>query len=88
MLKESKKYKWILVALLWVVALLNYMDRQMLSTMRPAMQVDIHELQSATNFGYLMGIQALQWGSIVTASLCVLLAAVLQYQGWRRHDPA
>jgi len=56
MLKESKKYKWILVALLWVVALLNYMDRQMLSTMRPAMQVDIHELQSATNFGYLMGI--------------------------------
>jgi len=56
MLKESKNYKWILVALLWVVALLNYMDRQMLSTMRPAMQVDIHELQSATNFGYLMGI--------------------------------
>jgi hypothetical protein len=26
-------YPWILVALLWVVALLNYMDRQMLSTM-------------------------------------------------------
>lgn len=49
-------YPWIVVALLWVVALLNYMDRQMLSTMRPSMQVDIHELQSATNFGYLMGI--------------------------------
>jgi len=32
------------------------MDRQMLSTMRSSMQVDIHELQSATNFGYLMGI--------------------------------
>ncbi len=56
MLTESKNYKWILVALLWVVALLNYMDRQMLSTMRPAMALDIHELQSATNFGYLMGI--------------------------------
>jgi len=55
-MKESKNYKWIVVALLWVVALLNYMDRQMLSTMRPSMQVDIHELQSATNFGYLMGI--------------------------------
>jgi MFS family permease len=49
-------YPWIVVALLWVVALLNYMDRQMLSTMKPSMQIDIHELQSATNFGYLMGI--------------------------------
>ncbi len=55
-MKANKNYKWILVALLWVVALLNYMDRQMLATMRPAMQIDIHELQSATNFGYLMGI--------------------------------
>lgn len=54
--KDNKNYKWILVALLWVVALLNYMDRQMLATMRPAMGGDIHELQSATNFGYLMGI--------------------------------
>ncbi len=45
-----------MVGLLWVVALLNYMDRQMLSTMKPAMQIDIHELQSATNFGYLMAI--------------------------------
>jgi MFS family permease len=55
-MKESKNYKWIVVALLWVVALLNYMDRQMLATMRPSMQIDIHELQSATTFGYLMGI--------------------------------
>lgn len=55
-MQKNKNYKWILVALLWVVALLNYMDRQMLATMRPSMQADIHELQSATNFGYLMGI--------------------------------
>lgn len=55
-MKESKNYKWAVVALLWVVALLNYLDRQMLSTMRPSMKIDIHELQSATNFGYLMGI--------------------------------
>lgn len=32
--KLQKYYPWIVVALLWVVALLNYMDRQMLSTMR------------------------------------------------------
>jgi ACS family D-galactonate transporter-like MFS transporter len=53
---QNKKYPWIVVALLWVVALLNYMDRQMLSTMKPSMQIDIQELQSATNFGYLMAI--------------------------------
>ncbi|WP_291403589.1 MFS transporter [Daejeonella sp.] len=53
---NSKNYPWILVGLLWVVALLNYMDRQILATMRPAMQVDIIELQSATSFGYLMAI--------------------------------
>lgn len=55
-MKNSTHYPWILVALLWVVALLNYMDRQMLSTMKPAMEIDIVELQSATNFGYLMAI--------------------------------
>ncbi|MDO9377047.1 MAG: MFS transporter [Ferruginibacter sp.] len=55
-MKKSKYYPWILVGLLWVVALLNYMDRQMLSTMKPAMQVGISELQSATNFGYLMAV--------------------------------
>jgi MFS transporter, ACS family, D-galactonate transporter len=53
---DKGNYSWMVVALLWVVALLNYMDRQMLSTMKPAMQVDIAELQSATNFGYLMAI--------------------------------
>lgn len=55
-MSKSKIYPWIVVALLWVVALLNYMDRQMLSTMKPSMQIDIQELQSATNFGYLMAI--------------------------------
>lgn len=55
-MKKSKIYPWIVVALLWVVALLNYMDRQMLATMRPSMQIDISELQSATNFGYLMAV--------------------------------
>ncbi|MBS1947381.1 MAG: MFS transporter [Bacteroidetes bacterium] len=53
---STSHYAWFVVALLWVVALLNYMDRQMLSTMRPSMQADIVELQSATNFGYLMAI--------------------------------
>ncbi len=52
----KRLYPWFLVGLLWVVALLNYMDRQMLSTMKPSMQADIAELQSAASFGYLMAI--------------------------------
>ena len=55
-MKESKYYPCIVVGLLWLVALLNYMDRQMLSTMRPSMMIDIAELQTATNFGRLMAI--------------------------------
>lgn len=55
-MKNSKIYPWIVVALLWVVALLNYMDRQMLSTMKEAMQIDIVELQNAENFGILMAV--------------------------------
>lgn len=53
---KSKIYPWIVIALLWVVALLNYMDRQMLSTMREAIMVDIQELEMAANFGRLMAI--------------------------------
>ncbi|WP_290712298.1 MFS transporter, partial [Flavihumibacter sp. CACIAM 22H1] len=53
---KLKNYPWVVVGLLWLVALLNYMDRQMLATMRPSMQVDIQELNSAENFGILMAI--------------------------------
>ena len=59
MMKENvaeRRYAWVVVALLWVVALLNYMDRQMLSTMKNAMMVDIIELEKAENFGRLMAI--------------------------------
>ncbi len=55
-MKNKKFYPWLVVALLWVVALLNYMDRQMLSTMREYMAIDIAPLQSAEAFGALMGI--------------------------------
>ncbi|QCX54267.1 MFS transporter [Elizabethkingia sp. JS20170427COW] len=61
-MKNSKTYPWVVVGLLWVVALLNYLDRQMLSTMQPSMQHDISELQSSENFGILMGIFLLIYG--------------------------
>ncbi len=54
--KTSKIYPWVVVGLLWVVALLNYMDRQMLSTMRTPIMIDIQELESAANFGRLMAV--------------------------------
>lgn len=61
---SCKAYPWIVVGLLWIVALLNYMDRQMLSTMRDAMQIDISELESAVNFGRLMAIFLWRYGLV------------------------
>ncbi len=54
--KAKSIYPWIVVGLLWVVALLNYMDRQMLSTMKVSMMIDIKELETAENFGRLMAV--------------------------------
>jgi ACS family D-galactonate transporter-like MFS transporter len=57
-------YRWLLVILLSGVALLNYLDRQMIATMRPSMQIDIIDLQQATNFGRLMAIFLWVYGSM------------------------
>ncbi len=61
-MKNSKTYPWIVVGLLWFVALLNYLDRQMLSTMQESMKMDITELNIAENFGRVMGIFLLVYG--------------------------
>lgn len=52
----NKIYPWVVVGLLWMVALLNYLDRQMLATMKDSMMGDIKELQTAENFGRLMAV--------------------------------
>ena len=49
-------YPWVVVGLLWVVALLNYLDRQMLSTMQGAIATDITKLQEGEAFGALMAV--------------------------------
>ncbi len=54
--QSSKIYPWIVVGLLWVVALLNYMDRQMLSTMQVSIGQTITPLQDSANFGRLMAV--------------------------------
>ncbi|HNV03502.1 MAG TPA: MFS transporter [Vicinamibacterales bacterium] len=68
----SARYAWMVVALLWGVALLNYLDRQMLSTMKPAMQGDIRDLESAANFGRLMA--AFLWIYGLTSPIAGLVA--------------
>lgn len=55
-MKNHKYYPWVVVSLLWFVALLNYMDRQILSTLRPSIAMDIVELESAAVFGNLMAV--------------------------------
>lgn len=56
LLTSKKWYPWLVVALLWIVALLNYMDRQMLSTMRASMAIDIKALEDTINFGKIMAV--------------------------------
>lgn len=55
-LTSKKFYPWLVVALLWIVALLNYLDRQMLSTMQANIALDIEALGNAEMFGWLMAI--------------------------------
>lgn len=55
-IKNLRAYSWIVVGLLWVVALLNYLDRQMLSTMQHNIALDISALQNAEAFGALMAV--------------------------------
>ena len=67
-MKDKKFYPWVVVGLLWVVALLNYMDRQMLSTMQEAMKMDIVELQKAETFGFLMAVFLYIFGFMITVA--------------------
>jgi MFS family permease len=49
-------YAWAVVALLWPVVLLNYLDRQMLSTIRASMRADIPSIASDQDFATLMAV--------------------------------
>ena len=49
-------YAWVIVAALWPVAMLNYLDRQMLATIRASMRADIPSIASDQDFGTLMAV--------------------------------
>lgn len=46
---------WLVVALLWPVALLNYLDRQMLASMKYSVMADIPDIASEANWGFMLG---------------------------------
>lgn len=49
-------YAWAVVALLWPVVMLNYLDRQMVSTIRASMRADIPSILNDQDFGTLMAV--------------------------------
>ena len=49
-------YGWIIVGVLWPVVMLNYLDRQMVATIRASMRADIPSIASDQNFGTLMAV--------------------------------
>jgi MFS family permease len=46
---------WLVVALLWPVALLNYLDRQMLASMKFSVMADIPSIGTEANWGFMLG---------------------------------
>lgn len=49
------RYAWVVVALLFPVALLNYLDRQMLATMKASMVGDIPTIANQADWGLILG---------------------------------
>jgi MFS family permease len=52
---NAARYAWYVVALLFPVALLNYLDRQMLATMKASMVGDIPTIANKADWGFVLG---------------------------------
>lgn len=50
------RYAWLVVMLLWPVALLNYMDRQMMAAMKFSIMDDVPSIGSDANWGLLPAV--------------------------------
>ena len=46
---------WLVVLLLWPVALLNYLDRQMLASMKSSVMGDLPSIGTEANWGFMLG---------------------------------
>ena len=51
----ATRYAWIVVALLMPVALLNYLDRQLLASMKASLMADIPTIANDANWGFMLG---------------------------------
>lgn len=49
-------YAWLVVLMLWPVAMLNYLDRQMVASMRASIRADIATIANDADFGLLMAL--------------------------------
>jgi MFS transporter, Spinster family, sphingosine-1-phosphate transporter len=54
--QSPSRYAWIVVALLVPVALLNYLDRQMLAAMKFSLMTDIPDIGSEANWGKILAL--------------------------------
>ena len=54
-LRPQTRRAWLVVLLLMPVALLNYLDRQMLAAMKYSVMADISDIGSEANWGFMLG---------------------------------
>lgn len=52
----NSRYAWVVVALLTPVALLNYLDRQMLAAMKFSLMTDVPDIGSEANWGKILAL--------------------------------
>jgi MFS family permease len=52
--RTSLSMAWVVVALLFPVAMLNYLDRQMIAAMKASVMGDIPSIESEANWGYML----------------------------------
>jgi MFS family permease len=77
--KASRSTAWLIVALLIPVALLNYLDRQMLAAMKQSMVTDLPDIATQARWG--LALAAFKW----TYALCSPIGGYLADRTSRRH---
>ena len=77
--EAPRRTAWLIVALLVPVALLNYLDRQMLAAMKLSMVTDLPDIATQARWG--LALAAFKW----TYALCSPLGGYLADRTSRRH---
>lgn len=60
--RQSNFHAWLVVAVLWPVALLNYLDRQVFATMKSSMMAGLPDIATEQRFGTLMAVFLVVYG--------------------------